>query len=282
MASLVPQLGNALGAVQAVLAQLSLKMATMDVVEKEAESTRKTIETAFGNLASLLNGRMEVESARERARRALAFGAQQLANASAELASTSMSTSTSSPDDNEATPVDTSFLLPPSSSTTSTSTASALPSTPLLTPPTPLSAPVTLRSAPIPPQPQQQSSQSDLSITDLALRIKTVGQLMCEWKQGESGVRQPLQQRVNEGDESLMKGSGSARKQLSRWRMVVALVEELSAGRDETVVITAMDRQMVKEKVSLRALAEKRGEQRIKWIETLDVGTTTTTTPSPL
>ncbi|KAE8237363.1 hypothetical protein A4X13_0g8818, partial [Tilletia indica] len=270
------------GAVQAVLAQLSLKVATTDVVEKEAESTRETIETAFGNLTSLLNGRMEVESARERARRALAFGAQQLANASAELASTSMSTMStfiSSPDD-EATTVDTSLALPPGSFTTSTTTASALPSTPL-------PAPVTLQSAPPLSQPQQhhpptstqQQNQSDLSITDLALQIKTVGQLMCEWRQG-SGGRQPLQERVKEGDESLMKGSGSARKQLSRWRLVVALVDELSAGREETVVVTAMDKQMAKEKVGLRALAEKRGEQRMKWIECLDFGTTSA--PSPL
>ncbi|KAE8241896.1 hypothetical protein A4X13_0g7214 [Tilletia indica] len=278
IASLVPQLGNALGAVQATLSQLTLKTATGSAMEQQAEMTRATINTAFEGITRLLCGRMVAEDARERAQRALAFGAQQLANVSVELASTSSSPgavpSPSEHRQDDGASQELSPLLPLSQSSSSNMSSPSiidhlsppLP-TPSATPPTPLSI-----AAQQPPTSPQASCRS--SILEMALEIRTVGQLMREWRQG-SGGRRPLQDRVREGDDTLQKGSGSARKQLSRWRLIVAVVEEMSAERNEVVVVAAMDNQLTRDKVGLRALADKRGEQRKKWIEDLGLGIAT-------
>ncbi|KAE8217472.1 hypothetical protein CF319_g8446 [Tilletia indica] len=264
--TLVPELGRALGGLQATLSTIAAQHATSSSLESQGRLIRSAVEDVAEDLKGFVAGLFGAFAARGRAQHALSMSMQHLAAASAELAS---SPSHSGLD---------SFQTQKSSSpTVSAGTASsgthqrnlALPgpatSNTLTVPaPTVVASPPPLSSPSMPPP-------SPPSILQLAPHIRTVGDLIKEWREGRNG-RPALHTRVESGDPTLEKGVGSARKQLSRWRIVVGLVEQLAVqGRSEESVVSALDEKMRQDKMGLRALADKRGSSRDSWIEKLDL-----------
>ncbi|CAD6946666.1 unnamed protein product, partial [Tilletia controversa] len=95
-----------------------------------------------------------------------------------------------------------------------------------------------------------------LSLVQLSQRVGSVVRLVQVWHEGD-GLLSPVKERLEAKDVSLDAGTVAARKLLSRWRRVVALVEEVSGGREREVVAAAVDAKLKSSgKMGLRALSD--------------------------
>ncbi|KAE8181933.1 hypothetical protein A4X03_0g8874 [Tilletia caries] len=265
MSTLVPELGRALSGLQAMLSDIANKSATTAIVQHQGQLVRSAVSDAVVDLkeyiGGLFRGLASADHAQRTAQRALAFGMQQLATASAEVAESSAPSFLSSAlqEHDLIIPSHRTRHLSPSPTTTEYPT----PGPPSFAPNADLSGnPSAIPALPTPPAPPPPPPASILA---LAREVRSVAQLMVEWRDGGSG-RRGLKLRLDEGDKTLEKGAPGAAKQLSRWRIVFELVEYLSETRAEAVVVEALQKKMDKERMGLRTLAEKRGKQKETWL----------------
>ncbi|KAE8228471.1 hypothetical protein CF326_g6595 [Tilletia indica] len=271
--TLVPELGRALGGLQATLSNISAQHATASSLERQGLLTRTAVEEVAEDLKGFVAGLFGAFAARGRAQQALSLSMQHLVAASAEPASPRL-------DDTQMVAMDepssSQTVPPPAVSSSSRHAPLALPRTT-----TTGTAGITLTSRSSSEVPSSStSSPPPLSILQLAPHVRTVADLIKEWRDGRDG-RPALQARVESGDSTLDKGAESARKQLSRWRIVVGLVEQLAVqGRSKESVVSALDKKMTKDKMGLRALADRRGASRDSWINELGLDLAGTCAPS--
>ncbi|KAE8217791.1 hypothetical protein CF319_g8198 [Tilletia indica] len=259
VATLVPELGRSLGGLQSMLSDIALSStATTAIVELHGSLLRTAVTEAVGEIRAFILELFQVGTMRNTAQQALADSMQQLAAASAKLCASPSppTTTTASTFDLGTSSIPSAgALLPPS-----------LPSLPVST--GSLSLAVAQSPAGVHHALSSSTSARDsasasaglsaraLSVSAMASHMSTVRELMHEWKEGGLG-RRPLKLRLEETDSTLETGSAGAKKQLSRWRLVVALVEMLSVGgdKDENAVVVALDSKLRKDKVGLRSLA---------------------------
>ncbi|KAE8241406.1 hypothetical protein A4X13_0g7428 [Tilletia indica] len=286
VATLVPELGRSLGGLHSMLSDTALSStATAAIVELHSSLFRTAVNEAVGEIKAFILELFEVSTSRKTAQQVLAVSMQQLAAVSAKLCD--------SPTPPTTTTASTFALGTSSISSVGALLPPSLPSLPVST--SSLSLTVARSPAGAHQTPSSSTSAADsasasagpsaraLSVSAMAPHMSTVRELMHEWKEGGLGQR-PLKLRLEETDSTLETGSAGAKKQLSRWRLVVALVEMLSAcgDKDENAVVMALDSKLRKDKVGLRSLAELRGERKDVWIAQLDYGAGGITAPSKI
>ncbi|KAE8262475.1 hypothetical protein A4X09_0g7453, partial [Tilletia walkeri] len=161
----------------------------------------------------------------------------------------------------------------PSSPAVLSSSAAALtgpaPISSLVPPTTPLVPPATAPCPSLPAAPVLLPR----TILCLAATVKTVNELAREWYEGRDGYM-GICARLLAKDEGLASKGAAARKQICRWRRVIAVLEELVAQRGwrRPEAVAAIDHHLKHEKYGLRTLADQhlaKDETRLAWVQAL-------------
>ncbi|KAE8183742.1 hypothetical protein A4X06_0g2105 [Tilletia controversa] len=131
--------------------------------------------------------------------------------------------------------------------------------------------PVVPAVGPLATIPVPTSSATRSSLLVLAKDVSTVTQLVSVWDGTSEGSR-GVQQRLHKKDRTLDSKCSAARKQICRWRRVLAAVEESGKEYGREDAIRRMDELLKMDKFGLRTLSNDYLAQdatRAKWISRL-------------